>query len=182
LDDTKETIINLKTQIEGAKEKEESLKIQLTKKEETCHMMEMEVINLKKKNEKTKTTVKFQNNSTILDKIWNSQIPTDEKTSLGYNKKEECGKWSTIQKHDKGSYSSKEKGTVTNLKQTMKFVKEVLMLESIKTETTTSRGYESPMHFFRGGTPLLLQIFVGLWVFRIWDFAEVHRGNQRKIK
>jgi hypothetical protein len=124
LDDTEEMVINLKTQLEGAKEKEEALKIQLTKKEETCHMLEMEVINLKKKNEKTKETVKFQNNSTILDRIWNSQRPTDDKTGLGYNKKEEGGKWSTIQKHDKGSYSSKEKGTVTNLKQTMNFVKE----------------------------------------------------------
>jgi hypothetical protein len=35
-------------------EKEEVLKIQLTKKEETSHMMEMEVMNLKKKNENTK--------------------------------------------------------------------------------------------------------------------------------
>jgi hypothetical protein len=51
-------------------------------------------------------------------------MPTNDKTSLGYNKKEENGKWSTIQKHDKGAYSSKEKGIVTNLKQTMKFLKE----------------------------------------------------------
>jgi hypothetical protein len=106
LDNTKEIVINLKTQLEGAKEKEEALKIWLTKKEETCHMMEMEVINLKNKNEKTKTTIKFQNNSTILDRIWNNQRLTDDKTSLGYNKKEEGGKWSTIQKNDKGSYFS----------------------------------------------------------------------------
>jgi hypothetical protein len=64
------------------------------------------------------------NSSAILDRIWNSQRPTDDKTGLGYNKKGEGGKWSTIQKHDKGSYSSKEKGTVTNLKQTMNFFKE----------------------------------------------------------
>ena len=43
-------VINLKTQLEGAKEKQEALKIQLTKKEETCYMMEMEVVNLKKDN------------------------------------------------------------------------------------------------------------------------------------
>jgi hypothetical protein len=59
LDETEEIIISLKTQIEEAKEIEEDLKIQLTKKEETCHMLELEVINLKKKNEKTKETVKF---------------------------------------------------------------------------------------------------------------------------
>jgi hypothetical protein len=78
-------------------------------------MLEMEVINLKKNNEKTKAIFKFQNSSTILDRIWNSQRPTDDKTGLGYNKKE-GGKWSTTQKHDKGSYSSKEKGTIRNLK------------------------------------------------------------------
>jgi hypothetical protein len=59
LDDTKEMVVNLNTQLEGAKEKEEALNIQLTKKEETCHMLEMEVINLKNKNGKTKETVKF---------------------------------------------------------------------------------------------------------------------------
>jgi hypothetical protein len=45
-------------------------------------MLEMEVINLKKKNEKTKETVKFQNSSAILDRIWNSQRPIDDKTVL----------------------------------------------------------------------------------------------------
>jgi hypothetical protein len=99
LDETEEIVISLKTQLEEAKEIEEDLNIQLTKKEETCHMLELEVINLKKKNENTKATVKFQNNSTILDKIWNIQRPTNEKTSLGYNKKEEGGKWNTIHKH-----------------------------------------------------------------------------------
>jgi len=94
----------------------------LTKKEETCHMMEMEVINLKNKNEKTKENIKSRNNLVILDRIWNSQRPTDDKTGLGYNKKEEGGKWRTIQKHDKGSFSSKSKRPVTNLKQTLKFV------------------------------------------------------------
>jgi hypothetical protein len=121
LDDTEEIVINLKTQLEEAKEIEEALKIQLTKKEETCHMLELEVINLKKKNEKTKATVKFQNNSTILDRIWNSQRPTDDKTGLGYNKKEEGGKWNTIQKHDKGSSSSKGKRYNHKPKQTMNF-------------------------------------------------------------
>jgi hypothetical protein len=50
---------SLKNQLEESKESEETLKSQLTKKEESCHMLELEVINLKKKNEKTKETVKF---------------------------------------------------------------------------------------------------------------------------
>jgi hypothetical protein len=83
LDDTEGIVISLKNQLEEANEIEEDLKIQLTKKEEKWHMLELEVINLRKKNEKTKETVKFQNNSTILDKICNNQRPTDDKTSLG---------------------------------------------------------------------------------------------------
>jgi hypothetical protein len=59
LDETEEIIISLKTQLEEAKEIEDYLKIQLTKKQEMCHMLELEVIDLKKKNEKTKATVKF---------------------------------------------------------------------------------------------------------------------------
>jgi hypothetical protein len=59
LDETEEIVISLKNQLEEAKEIEEDLKIQLTKKEETCHIWELEVINLKKKNEKTKETIKF---------------------------------------------------------------------------------------------------------------------------
>ena len=39
---------NLKTQLEEAKECEETLKRQLTKKEESYHALELEVINLKR--------------------------------------------------------------------------------------------------------------------------------------
>jgi hypothetical protein len=38
----------LKTQLEEAKESEETLKIQLIKKKELCHMLELEFINLKR--------------------------------------------------------------------------------------------------------------------------------------
>jgi hypothetical protein len=59
LDETEEIVISLKTQLEEDKEIKEDFKIQLTKKEETCHMLQLEVINLRNKNEKTKTIVKF---------------------------------------------------------------------------------------------------------------------------
>jgi hypothetical protein len=87
MDDTKEIVINIKSQLEGAKEKE-ALKIQLTKKEETCHMLQMEVINLKKKNEKTKSIFKFHNSSVILDRIWNSEIQLMTKSVLDTIRKE----------------------------------------------------------------------------------------------
>jgi hypothetical protein len=114
LDETEEIVINLKTQHEHAKEMEEALKIQLTKKEETCHMLKLEIVNLKNMIENTNKIVNLQNNSAILNKIWNSQRPVDDKTSLGYNKKEENEKWSTIYKYEKGSSLSKEKGAITS--------------------------------------------------------------------
>jgi hypothetical protein len=59
---------------------EESLKIQLTKKEETCHMLKLEIFNLKRMIEKTNKIVNFQSSSAIIDNIWNSQRSIDDKT------------------------------------------------------------------------------------------------------
>ena len=42
------TNVDIMTQIEEDKKKEESQKIQLTKKEEACQMLELEAINLKR--------------------------------------------------------------------------------------------------------------------------------------
>jgi hypothetical protein len=64
-------------------------------------MLKLEIVKLKKMNEKTNKIVNFHNISAILDNIWKSQRSTDEKTSLGYNKKEDNDKWSTIYKHRK---------------------------------------------------------------------------------
>jgi hypothetical protein len=44
---------SLKTQLEETKESEEVLKIQLTRKENSYHMLELEIINVKKINEST---------------------------------------------------------------------------------------------------------------------------------
>ena len=43
-------IICLKIQLEETKKNEEDKKIQLTKREESCHMLELEFINVKKLN------------------------------------------------------------------------------------------------------------------------------------
>ena len=45
----------------------------------------MEVFDLRKKNEKSSSYVKFNNNSTILDEILSCQISPFDKTGLGYN-------------------------------------------------------------------------------------------------
>jgi hypothetical protein len=126
LDETKEIIINLKNQLEHAKEVEEALKIQLTKKEELCQILKLEITNLKKMNENTNKIVNFQNSLAILDNIWKSQISADDKTGLGYNKKKDNEKWSTIYKNEKGSSFSKGKGEITKKLQVMNFVKEAI--------------------------------------------------------
>jgi hypothetical protein len=124
LNETEEIVINLKTQLEHAKEVEEALKIQLTKKEELCHMLKLEIIDLRKMNEKTNKIVNFHNSSTILDNIWKIQRSVDEKTGLGYNKKEDNNKWSTIYKDEKGSSFLKGKDASTKQLQVMNFIKE----------------------------------------------------------
>jgi hypothetical protein len=74
--------------------------------------------------ETTNKSFKFQNSSVILDKIWNNQRSIDDKSGLGYKKKEDNVKWSTIYKHEKGSSFSKAKGEITQKLQVMNIVKE----------------------------------------------------------
>jgi hypothetical protein len=115
---------SLNIQLKEAKKNEESHKMQSSKREELCHVLKLEIVHLKKMNEKTNKTINFQNSSVILDKIWNNQRSIDDKTSLGYDKKEDSDKWSTIYKHEKGSSFSKRKGAFTKKLQVMNFVKE----------------------------------------------------------
>ena len=58
------------------------MKDQLDEKEKTCEHLEMEVVDLRKKNEKSSVFVK---NSTILDEILSCQRSPFDKTGLGYN-------------------------------------------------------------------------------------------------
>jgi hypothetical protein len=60
----------------------------LDKKEESCHKLEAEVVNLRKKVEKLDTQIKFLNNSMTLDEILDSRRSSYDKTGLGYNKEE----------------------------------------------------------------------------------------------
>jgi hypothetical protein len=76
-----ETIVHLKTQIEEAKRIEELLKNQINEKEESCCKLEAEIVDLRKKVEKSN---KFLNSSRILDEILKSQRPSCDKSGLGY--------------------------------------------------------------------------------------------------
>jgi hypothetical protein len=60
----------------------------LDKKEESCHELEVEVVNLRKKVEKSDTQIKFLKKSMTLDDILDSQRSPNDKSGLGYNKEE----------------------------------------------------------------------------------------------
>jgi hypothetical protein len=79
-----ETIVHLKTQIEEAKRIEELLKNQINEKEESCCKLEAEIVDLRKKVEKSN---KFLNSSQILNEILESQRSPYDKSGLGYKKK-----------------------------------------------------------------------------------------------
>jgi hypothetical protein len=109
-------------------------------------------------NEKTNKIVNFQNSSAILDKIWKIQILVDDKTGLGYNKKEDNDKWSTIYKHEKGSSFSKGKGAITKQLQVMNFVKEGGYRS--KKEEENQMTYFSSQNKIRMETHLMAIVFL----------------------
>jgi chromosome segregation ATPase len=107
LKETREINVNLRTQLEEAKRIEELLKNQVNEKEESCHKMEAEVVDLRRKAEKSNTHVKFMNNSIILDEILDSQRSPNDKSGLGYNKEVAHSEVGTSKKHDVGPSFSK---------------------------------------------------------------------------
>jgi hypothetical protein len=60
LKESEELVNSLNTQLEEIKESEEDLKIQLTRKENSYHMLELEIINFKKINESTNADLMTQ--------------------------------------------------------------------------------------------------------------------------
>ena len=69
LEEGREANLDLKTQLEEAKRIEEALRDQLEEKEVTNQKHEFEIVNLRKKMEKSKHHEKFNSNSIMLDKI-----------------------------------------------------------------------------------------------------------------
>ena len=86
LEETREVNHDLKTQLEEAKRIEEILKNQLEGKEQTIQKMDMEVVGLRKKDEKTDAFVKFKDILVFLDKILDFQRTPFVKSGLGYKK------------------------------------------------------------------------------------------------
>jgi hypothetical protein len=143
-----EVNVNLKTKIEEAKRIEELLKNQVNEKEESCHKLEAEVVDLRKKVEKSNTHIKFMNNSTILDEILDSQRSPNDKSGLGYNKEAIHLEASTSKKHEVSPSFSKGGSNVasqpsTQRKETFKRTKKGRHQEAIFT----------PQRKFRRETP-----------------------------
>ena len=79
-----EIIVHLKTQIEEAKRIEELLKNQINEKEEPCCKLEAEIVDIRKKVEKSN---KFFKSSRILDEILESQRSPCDKSVLDTKEK-----------------------------------------------------------------------------------------------
>jgi hypothetical protein len=139
-----ETIVHLKTQIEEAKRVDELLKDQINEKEESCHKLEAEIVELRKKVEKSN---KFLNSSKILDDILESQRSPYDKLGLGYKGEDTHAEASTSKKHEV-SPSKKEdnvaKKPSTQGKENFKRTKQGRHQEAII--GTPKQRYESIFH------------------------------------
>jgi hypothetical protein len=139
-----ETIVHLKTQTEEAKRIEELLKIQINEKEESCCKLEAEIVDLRKKVEKSN---KFLNSSRILDEILESQRSSCDQSGLGYKGEYTHVEASTSKKHEV-STSNKEdnvsKKPSTQGKENLKRTKQGRHQESIL--GTPRKRYESIFH------------------------------------
>jgi hypothetical protein len=82
LEETKEMVICLKNQLEEAKKNEEAHKIQLTKREESRHMLELEIINVKNINE--------SNNANLMTQIEEAKKNEEEKKIQLTKNEESC--------------------------------------------------------------------------------------------
>jgi hypothetical protein len=73
------------------------LKNKINEKEESCCKLEAEIVDLRKKVEKSN---KFLNSSRILDEILESQRSPCDKSGLGYKKEATHAEASTSKKHE----------------------------------------------------------------------------------
>jgi hypothetical protein len=87
------------------------LKNQLNEKEESCHKLEAEVVDLINKVEKSN---KFLNISTILNGILDSQISPNDKSGLGYTKETTHIEASTSKKNEVSPSFSKDGNNVAS--------------------------------------------------------------------
>jgi hypothetical protein len=87
------------------------LKNQVNEKEESCHKLEVEVVDIRKKVEKSN---KLLNNSQILNEILESQISPNDKSGLGYKREATHVEESISKKHEVSPSLSKDKYNVAS--------------------------------------------------------------------
>ena len=116
LEETWKNNIGLRTQLNENKRIEESMKLHLEEKDKTNQRLEMKIVSLRKKIEKSKAHVKFNESSVILDEILKCQRSPLDTSGLGYKKEEdksEGGTWSP-KTPEAGPSSSKGKDKVSH--------------------------------------------------------------------
>jgi hypothetical protein len=121
------------------------LKNQINEKEESCHKLEAEVVDIRKKVEKSN---KFLNSSQILNEILESQRSPNDKSGLGYKKEATHVESSTSKKHE-ASPSKNEDNVSTQHKQSFKITKQGRLQEAIFTSQrkwAPKQRYESVFH------------------------------------
>jgi hypothetical protein len=139
-----ETIIHLKTQIEEVKRVEELFKNKINENEESCDKLEAEIVDLRKKVEKSN---KFLNSSKILDEILESQISPYDKSGLGYKEEATHAEARTSKKYEVGPSNNEEnvaKKPSTQEKENFKRKKQGRHQEDIF--GTPKQRYESIFH------------------------------------
>jgi hypothetical protein len=141
-----ETIVHLKTKIEEAKRVEELLKNQINEKEESCHKLEAEVVDIRKKVEKSN---KFLSSSLILNEILESQISPNDKSGLRYKKEATHDEASTSKKHEVKDEEKVASQPSTKDKESFKRTKQERHQEATFTpqrKRTPKQRYESVFH------------------------------------
>jgi len=96
LEETKKTIIIMKTQLEEAKKIEKVVRSQLKENEENCKKLEDEIVSLRKELEKTidqlNRSLKFGKRNEILDNILSWKRSPFIKTGISYDEKQNTSK------------------------------------------------------------------------------------------
>ena len=85
LGETNQIIMDLKNQLQEAKNTKEDLVVLLKKRIQDSEKLEKEIIQLRKWVDEKCIKSKFENNSRILDDILSSQTSSNDKTGLGYD-------------------------------------------------------------------------------------------------
>ena len=90
-EETNQIIMDLKNQLQEAKKTEEDLIVLLKERIKDYEKLEKQIIQLRKGVDEKYIKSKFEKNSRILDEILSSQIPSNDKTGLGYDKVKKPG-------------------------------------------------------------------------------------------